>query len=445
MKRVAASIALAGMLLGSVPVAASASPVPANPSAGTNWAAAAEAPALARPGAYRVGTSRIAVTVPARPGLSAQGLQSAPHQLSLRLFYPAGAGGRQAVYRHTLNLPRTAPIQLTERGLAYAGAAPLAGESFPLVVLSHGFGGWSEHFSRIAEVLASHGYVVASLDHGDMAFNDVPGFLLSFGNVLLDRPVDQRAAIAALLDGPVPRGSPLALVDRTQPIGLIGYSMGGYGALGTAGARYAPNAGPYAGFSNEGRALLVQASPVEDRIGALVLMSPWGGQPDNRVWTASALEAVRAPTLMIAGDRDDVVNYADGVRWIFDHLGGTERRLLSLHQASHNIAGNAAKLPLDASADQVGFFREPVWRQERLNQVTTHFIVAFLDSALKHRAEAQAYLDVPMVESDQGEWPVAFGAEVGGQLAGDAQPRYWRGFPRRWALGMRLERKGIGE
>ncbi len=445
MKSVTVLSALAGALLLSAPALSKPAPTPATPRAGATWAAAAEAPALARPGSYRVGTSWMAVTVPQRPGLTAQGLQSVPYQLPLRLFYPAGGGGKAARYRHTINLPRVAPESITEQGIAFEGADPLAGQAFPLVVFSHGFGGWSEHYSRIAEVLASHGYVVASLDHGDGAFGDVPGFLRSFGNVLIDRPADQRAAIAALVSEIPAKGSPLTLIDRSKPIGLLGYSMGGYGALGTAGADYDPAAKPYQGLPAEARTLVAQHSPVASRIGALVLIAPWGGQPDNRAWAAEAVKKVTAPTLLIGGDHDDVVNYADGVRWIYDHLGGTERRLLTLLQASHNIAGNHAELPLGASADLVGYFREPVWRQERLNQVTTHFIVAFLNHTLKGKPDARSYLDVPTVDSDRGEWPVRFGEEVGGMLAGDAQPRYWRGFPRRWALGMRLERKSAGE
>lgn len=445
MKPTAVLSVLAGALLLSAPAISKPTPAPATPPVGATWAAAAEAPALARPGSYRVGTSRMTVTVQQRPGLGAQGVQTAPFQLPLRLFFPAVAGGRPALYRHTINLPRQQPFSVTEHGIAFEGAAPLAGQTFPLVVFSHGFGGWSEHYSRIAEVLASHGYVVASLDHGDMAFGDVPGFLRSFGNVLLTRPADQRAAIAALLAETPNKGSPMALVDRAKPIGLLGYSMGGYGALGTAGADYDPAAKPYAGLPAEGRALVGQPSPVAGRIGALVLVSPWGGQPDNRAWSSEAVRKVTAPTLLVGGDHDDVVNYAEGIRWIFEHLGGTERRLFTLLQASHNIAGNYAELPLGASADQVGYFREPVWRQERLNQVTTHFIVAFFDHTLRGNPLAKAYLDVPSIDSDKGEWPVKFGEDIGGQLAGDAQPQYWRGFPRRWALGMRLERKGAGE
>lgn len=434
-----------GLACGAVPGPAQSLPAPANPPAGADWTAAAEAPALARLGPFRVGTMASSVAIPQRPGLGAGGLEFATAPLPLRLFYPAAGGGGPALYHHVIHLPLTADVSVTEQGIAYEGAAALAGQRFPLVVVSHGFGGWDTHLSRLCEAIASHGYVVAALDHGDHTYRDVPGFFASFGQVLLARPLDQRAAIAALLGQAGQGTGPLGAVDPARPIGLIGYSMGGYGALGTAGADYDPAARAYAALPAPLRAGLGAASPVAPRIGALVAMAPWGGQPNVRVWAAPNLARITAPTLLIDGDQDDVVNYREGVRWIFDNLKGTRRRLLTLHQAKHNIAGNYVALPAAASVDQIGYFREPVWRQERLNQIDAHFIVAFLDESLKHDAGASAYLDVPTSESDAASWPVRFGEQTGGMLAGDGQPQYWRGFPRGWAVGMALERKDKGE
>jgi dienelactone hydrolase len=425
--------------------AARPTPAPAIPSAGANWTAAAEAPALARLGQFRVGTNEIAVDIPQRPGLGAEGLQFASAALPLRLFFPASVGGRPAIYRHVIHLPLASDISLAEKGVAFEGAQPLMDRKFPLVVVSHGFGGWNTHLSRLCEVIASHGYVVAAVSHGDSTYSDVPGFFASFGQVLLARPVDQRTLIASLLAKVGQGPGAMASVDPAQPIGLIGYSMGGYGALGTAGADYDQAASPYAAMPAALRQGLTVPSPVAGKIGALVALAPWGGQPESRVWTAASLGRIAAPTLLIDGDHDDVVNYRQGVRWIYDNLSGTNRRLLTLRQAKHNIAGNHVELPLAATVDQIGYFREPVWRQERLNQVGAHFIVAFLDENLKTDKAASAFLDVPTVESDAGEWPIKFGEQTGGTLAGDGQPKYWRGFPRGWAIGMAMERKARGE
>lgn len=400
---------------------------------------------MARPGPHRVGTVRTIVPVPDRPGAASSTIQAMAFNLPVRLFYPARGGKTQAVYRHTINLPKAAPYTLEEHGAAFSDAVPLAQGRFPLVVLSHGFGGWDAHMSRLCEIIASHGYVVASLDHGDAKFDDLPGFLSSFSQVLAARPLDQRVAIGALLQLARKRQGAMALVDPSRPVGLIGYSMGGYGAIGTAGADYDPSARPFAGMAAPQRQRLAEHSQVAANIGALALLAPWGSQPDSRVWTAEALNRIKAPVLLVDGDQDDVVNYAEGVRWLFANLRGTERRLLTLQQAKHNIAGNQVDLPGNASADLIGYFREPVWRQERLNQVLAHFLTAFLDANLKSDRDAGRYLDVPVEESNLGRWPVAPGELTGGTPAGDSQPGYWRGFARGWAVGMQLEKRAKGE
>lgn len=446
--RTALSIALACLLSANAPAAAG----PPNASTSETGDAVAafqsrEAPALARAGAYAIGTKVITVKVPDRPVISAAGMSSEPHDLPVRLYYPASPGsGARAVYRHTITLPGGPPLTVSERGLAVDGAMVLKGHVFPLVVVSHGLGGWATHFSRICELIASHGYVVAALDHEDRHFDTVPEFLASFASVMLDRPVDQRVAIASLEAMARAQTGALSAVDPAAPIALIGYSMGGYGAIGTAGAAYDPTAKPFAAFPAATRATIAATDKtIAGKIGALVLMAPWGAQPDNRVWSGNAVASIAAPTLLIDGDRDQAVNYREGVRWLFDSMTGTDRRLLTLREAGHNIAGNAVALPPDARADVIGWFREPVWRQERLNQMTAHFIVAFLDATLGHRTEAQAYLDVPTRDSNDGVWPIKFGEQTGGTLSGPAQPDYWRGFARGWAFGMTLEHKAKGE
>jgi hypothetical protein len=79
-----------------------------------------------------------------------------------------------------------------------------------------------------------------------------------------------------------------------------------------------------------------------------------------------------------------------------------------------------------------------MWRSERINAINQHFITAFLDLEMKGDASRKAYLDVPTPIASNGEWPSAPGQSFGGQTAGDAQPAYWRGFQRRWAVGVEL-------
>jgi alpha-beta hydrolase superfamily lysophospholipase len=432
------------MLSGSGVPATAKTPATSQVKAAQNGSA--EAPELGRAGEFAVGTKFEDIQLPARIRLTPTGTVEAPRVIGLRLWYPAAdRQGTPALYRHSLTMPDKSADEIVEHGMATEGVVPAKG-SFPLVVISHGFGGWSEHLSRLGEHLASRGYVVAAIDHKDMSFDSVPGFLLSFGNVLIDRALDQRQVIAKLLDPAFAKTQPaLALIDRTK-VGLIGYSMGGYGALSTASAAYDPAGKPFSALPEAAKAQVMKVDKqIADRLKALVLIAPWGGQPDNRAWAAGALASIKIPTLMIDGDQDDIVNFGEGVRWLYDGLGGTDRYLLVYREARHNVAGNPVDLGQNPSMESIGYAREPVWRQERINQINQHFVTAFLDFTLKGDAAKRKFLDVPTPVASDGKWPASFGAPAGGALAGDGQAGYWRGFQRRWATGLELHHKQAGQ
>lgn len=405
-----------------------------------------EAPELGRRGPTPVGTSYGELALALRARLTPQGLQTAPRSIGLRLWFPAaGSGKAPATYRHSMTGPDGVRNEIVERGAAFEGVAVAKGR-FPLVVLSHGFGGWSEHMSRLGEHLASRGYVVAALDHRDTGFTDVPGFFLSFGNVLVDRPADQREAIARLLDPKFAKSIPaLAAIDPAK-VGLIGYSMGGYGAISTAGAVYDSAGKPFAQLPEASRKIAVSADArVAARIKALVAIAPWGGQPDNRAWTSTSLATIKQPVLIIDGDHDDIVNFKHGVRWIFDALTGADRRMLVYREAKHNVAGNAVALTDMPNLEAIAYAFEPVWRLDRINQINQHFVTAFLDATLKGDEAAAKFLATPTPVASEGAWPMPFGERYEGAYAGDAQPSYWRGFRRGSATGIELHRKMAGQ
>ena len=406
----------------------------------------AEAPELGRAGKFAVGTDFQELQLPVRVRLTPTGVTEAARTVGLRLWYPAtDARGPATVYRHGLTTPGGSPHQIVEQGAAVENVAAAKGR-FPLVVISHGFGGWSEHMSRLGEHLASRGYIVAAIDHKDMSFNSLQGFLLSFGNVLIDRSLDQRQVIARLIDPAFAKSQPaLAAVDKAK-IGLIGYSMGGYGALGSAGAAYDPAGKPFSQLPATAQAQAMSTDKnLAARLGAVVLIAPWGGQPDNRAWTIDSLALMNTPALIISGDSDDIVNYAEGVRWLYDGLKASDRYLLVYREARHNVVGNATNPGANASMEALGYVSEPVWRQERLNRINQHFVTAFFDLTLKGDKAKQQYLDVATPLAADGKWPVAFGTSDDGAVAGDGQPQYWRGFQRRWAIGMELHHKRSGQ
>jgi predicted dienelactone hydrolase len=405
-----------------------------------------EAPELGRRGTVALGTSYSDVALPKRLRLTATGPVETPRSIGVRFWYPAQAAGAElATYRHELKMADGSAHIVVERGIAGEGAAPASGK-FPLVIISHGFGGWSEQLSRLGEHLASRGYVVVSIDHKDEAVTSVPSFLQSFGNVIVDRSLDQKQLLAKLTDRQFAKSVPALAAADLSSIALIGYSMGGYGALATAGGAYDATGKVFAMHPPESRALATSTDAVATaKIKALILIAPWGGQPDNRAWNQAGLAKMTKPTLLIAGDHDDVVNFNEGVRWLFDNLKNADRHLLVFREARHNVVGNPIDIGTAPSPEIIGYTREPVWRQDRLNQVNQHFVTAFLDDALKNDAAKRAYLDVPVPVASDGKWPTKFGELDRGAYAGEAQTEYWRGFQRRWATGLELHRKSAGQ
>lgn len=414
--------------------------------------AVGEAPELGRQGAFAIGTFTKNFVLPDRARITGTSvvtgsLDGYERSLKVRFWYPAQAAGQQdggVTYQHLMQVPGREPVTVSTRGFASETAQPIAGEHFPFVLMSHGFRGWDTQFSALAEHIASHGYIVASIDHADAPADGVAGFLLSFANVLVDRTLDQRQTLTAILElsrsGKEPR---LSALD-SEKVGLIGYSMGGYGALATAGAAYEFSTDPMAKLPEAARQRLSQATATSADIDALVAFSPWGGQPDNRAWSTESLAKISIPTMIVAGNQDDVVNYADGITWLFDNLSGTDRQLLVFREARHNIVGNNFDMPADSDFQAIEYLKEPVWRSERLNAINQHFVTAFLDWHLKGEADKAGYFDLPTTSSDDGRWDIDFGEQLNGTMAGPEQDQYWRGFQRRWALGLEMYHADAG-
>ncbi len=411
-----------------------------------------EAPELGRPGPFQLGTVVAPYTLKGRSRITGWGtvtgrLVEADRTLTVRFWYPADAStkGQPVRYDHVMQLPGQPPVPVASQGSAIANAAPLKGQKFPLVLMSHGYGGWNTQFSNLAEHIASRGYVVASIDHQDMRADGFASFLLSFGNVLVDRTLDQRQILAQIVAGARTGMTPyLALVD-VENVGLIGYSMGGYGAIATAGAAYSFANDPMSKIPEPARKRLQESAAQRAPIKALVTFSPWGGQPESRAWNAEALAKINLPVLVVAGSQDDVVNFKEGVSWLYKNMTGAERYMLVYREARHNIIGNEFALGKDAQFGIAEFLKEPVWRSDRLNAINQHFVTAFLDLTLKGDTAKRAYLDVPTVDSDTAEWPTSFGEQLNGTPAGPKQDKYWRGFQRRWATGLEMHRALAGQ
>ncbi len=400
----------------------------------------ADAPELARRGSYAVGVRTVDIVNPGQVDILHFNADTgkAPlydRPLKIEVWYPAliPEGREEAtVYESAMpgspdRLPPGVPKSFQISGKALRDAAPVNGERFPLVIVSHGYPGARTFLTYLTENLASKGYIVAAIDHTDSVFGEVRGF----SSTLLNRSSDQLFAIAAMEQAPFLH----AILDATR-VAIVGYSMGGYGALATAGAPYSKQGGAARLVPGGYFEPLTQARAVPANLKAVVAIAPWGAQPPNNNWDAEGLAGIRIPSLFIVGDQDDVSGFESGVKRAFDGARNSDRCMLIYENARHNVGGNPP--PPEALGDFTAraFFDEPVWRKDRIAEINQHFVTAFLDLTLKGIESRRPYLHLPAVKSNEGAWPLAPGQSAGGAFS-EGQT-YWKGFQRRWAVGLEM-------
>lgn len=419
---------------------------------------APDAPQWAQPGGFGVGVRELPLPVGAVDDVDAwaRGESEPPRvnrQRSVRLWYPAAATASNAsgtlsrtLKDHPWRGWATPTVTARSPSRAQADAPPATGTArWPVVVFSHGLLNWAELMADLAEHLASHGHVVVAVQHEDEAHADPLRAALAF------RPVDLRAARALVERLQVSGSDPLSGRIDLQRQAVVGYSMGGYGALVSAGARVPADS--MAARYVPGRAMQAHAeAPTATEAGgtavwqAVVAIAPWGGQRQFGALAAEGLRPVRSPTLLVAGDQDDISGYSDGVRAVWEGLSAAPRWLLTFEGARHNIGhlGWVDGLPRQFRTWEA--FEEPVWRRDRLLQVQRHAVLAFLARHLQSVPGAGAALDVPTVRASDGAWQVPWGTPASGAFAAAGGPGagYWPGFQRRWAVGLRLEHLGAG-
>jgi predicted dienelactone hydrolase len=392
----------------------------------------ADAPELAPRGAYAVGVRTIDIVQPGQPDVLNFDKQSgkAPlydRPLRIEIWYPA-SGATQQRTDYTMKLPRSKPADapVSIPGMALRDAAPAAeGKAYPLVIVSHGYPGSRYFLSYLCENLASKGYVVAAIDHTDSVFGEEKGFQ----STLLNRANDQLFTIGALTELGAKSGHFLRGVVDGEKVAIVGYSMGGYGALTSAGAGYSSKSmshgfvpGGYFADWEAGSAKL--QARLRKEVKSVVAIAPWGAQPPYRSWDADGLAAIKIPLLVIAGDQDDVSDFKGGIQPVYQN-------------ARHNVGGNPA--PREALGAFAAFeaFEEPVWRKDRILSINQHFITAFLDMTLKGEESKRSFLQVSPARSSDGEWALPAGMSSGAKFSDGA--KFWKGFQRRWALGLSME------
>jgi predicted dienelactone hydrolase len=405
-----------------------------------------DAPALAKHGEHGIGVRTIEVVNKDQIDvLKASAGQDPPRydrRLTLEIWYPSETQGSQSgAYRGVFL--RDGKTQATLYGRAVRDAQPkqAASSPYPLAIISHGYPGNRFLLSHLAENLATKGYVVASIDHTDSTYTDQG----KFGSTLINRPLDQLFVLNAIDGLSKESGHFLnGLVDSSRT-GLIGYSMGGYGAVINAGAGVTKEAvafdsGVPAGLLSVHLAGSETHEKLRDRrIKAVVAIAPWGMQ--RGFWNQEGLAGITTPVLYVAGSLDDVSGYEKGVRALYTGTANADRYLLTFENANHNAA---APIPAPVESWQTveggnstpfNHYADPVWDTVRMNNITQHFVTAFLGRYVKADAELGSYLDVLVERASDA----VFAANKDGSFK--PEHTYWKGFPNRTAAGLILERE----
>lgn len=396
-----------------------------------------DAPELAARGAYSVGVTTLTLTNPDQIDIlnlsEANPDATYDRMLTVDVWYPAvipADAGERTVYEGTIGRADQGTARPYEiAGRAFRDALPDADSApYPLVVVSHGYPGSRYMMTYLTENLASKGYVVVAIDHTESTYADVN----AFGSTLLNRATDQIFVVdeMARLNGEEGALNGMLDADNTA---LIGYSMGGYGALNVIGAGYGETLAGFLGPAIAPRLAGADGYAADPRVKAAVLFAPWGGDlaaagaPGVSLWSDEAFANIVVPTLWIAGSLDDVANY-DAIVNMFENASNSERALLTYVNALHNVAPNPPALE-GVTFGEYESASEPAWDVRRINNINQHFITAFLGLHLQGQNELREYLDL-VGNSADGVYAVD---EAG---AFTDEHTYWLGFQNRTAVGL---------
>jgi dienelactone hydrolase len=247
----------------------------------------------------------------------------AQRQLPVEVWYPAAEAHRgqdldPARQDRYDVLPGFPPVEQE----AVRDAAPRAGR-YPLVAFSHGFGGHRRQSTFLCTHLASHGYVVASVDHTGNTVTDMMQMILTAQSGTAIEPLAALSEFIALRPPDlafaieVTTGAPEIgpLVD-TSHIGISGHSFGGWTTLA------------YSGRDARVRAAL----PLAPAGAPLNLPEdPFAGSIDFD-WRHEVA------TLYIVADRDTLLPL-DGIRQLYTRTR-EPRRMVVLENADHMHFGD---------------------------------------------------------------------------------------------------------
>ncbi len=390
-----------------------------------------DAPELAKPGTYSVGVRTLHLShknqIDAVNVKDGETLPYYDRPITIEVWYPSNTKESGGTYENVIL--RDGVSTATLYGSAVRNAEPVVSDdAFPLIIISHGYPGNRFLMAHFGENLASKGYITVAIDHTDSMYNDAG----PFPSTLLNRALDQKFVLNELAQFNNQADHFLSGMVDTENTGLIGYSMGGYGAMITAGSGVTKEIAENETVSPNGILKNVMAgsdqheSLIDPRFKAIVAVAPWG--MERAFWNDEGLNNIKKPMFFISGSVDDISGYETGTRKLFNMTTNADRYLLTFDNANHNAAA-PIPAPIEEwtavynDGNSVGFtqYSDPVWNNLRMNNIADHFVTAFFGKILKTEDEMSAYLNLSPNANDGKDETT------------------WTGFLPRTAKGLRLE------
>lgn len=274
---------------------------------------------------------------------------------------------------------------------------PVAGGPFPLVIMSHGAGGNVESGSYLAGHLASHGYVVLSLEHvysntrqvrfymsragGNLKLMEAIHRMARDAREVLGRPRDVSFAIDRAIEWNRSHPTLAGRID-TGRIAVIGHSFGAYTALAVCGAQpirdyLEPVVPPGTGLAGD---------LGDRRVSFGLAMSPQS--PGTTFFGKDSFDRIRCPLVLVTGSKDVQKRYdaetmpASTRREVFALLPPGQKVFVWLENADHMAFGDGApSLPRRSRA------------RDDTHRITRALTVAAADRFLKNKPEAAAAMN----------------------------------------------------
>ncbi|MEN9518859.1 MAG: hypothetical protein RLZZ381_1447 [Cyanobacteriota bacterium] len=223
----------------------------------------------------------------------------------------------------------------------------------PLIVISPGFSAKKEHFSYLAEHLASYGMAVAILDHPGSDYAQVENFFagttkeILTAQELVNRPQDVSFLLDELQRKQQVNPSSLGNLNLER-VGVIGHSIGSYTALALAGAKldikhlkqYCSTKTVDSNWFNLSLVVQCLGSKLsatknyqlsDRRVTAIFAMNPFS----SKIFGKRGLSQLKIPVVFVGGSQDLFTPIISEQIKPFAWLGSRQKYLLLIDGGTH--------------------------------------------------------------------------------------------------------------